>query len=112
MIRPDTPVLSPGSRVVPQVEDGVTRYVVRAGVTGKYLRVGEPEAVLLGLMDGTRTLPEVRTSFIARQKESIDLADIAVFLGRMRKLETLGLGWHVNSPYSTYICTVNTAIYR
>jgi putative peptide zinc metalloprotease protein len=85
VIRPDRPVLSPGSRVVRQVEDGATRYVVRAGATGKYLRVGEPEAALLSLMDGTRTLEEIRTSFVARTKEVLDLADIAGFLHRMRK---------------------------
>ncbi len=89
MIRTDRPVLDRGSRVVRQVEDGVTRYVVRAGATGKYLRVGEPEAALLSLMDGTRTLEEIRTSFVARTKEVLDLRDIAGFLARMRQAEVV-----------------------
>ncbi len=84
MIRPDQPVLSPGSRVVRQVEDGRTSYVVRAGSTGKYLRVGEPEAALLGLMDGTRTLEGIRKSFVVKTREGLELGDLAEFVSRMR----------------------------
>jgi putative peptide zinc metalloprotease protein len=85
VIREDRPVLTPGSKVVRQVEEGVTRWVVRAGPTGKYLRVGEPESVLLGLMDGTRTVDGVRRSYVARAKEAIETADVAAFVARMRK---------------------------
>jgi multidrug efflux pump subunit AcrA (membrane-fusion protein) len=84
VIRIDLPVLAAGSRVVRQVEDGRTSYVVRAGATGKYLRVGEPEATLLGLMDGTRTLEGIRKSFVARTREGLELGDLAEFIFRMR----------------------------
>jgi putative peptide zinc metalloprotease protein len=84
--RADTPVLEPGSRVVRQVENGQVRFIVRAGATGKYLRVGEAEDVLLSLFDGERTLDKIRTSYMARRKERIENADIAAFVGRMRSL--------------------------
>ena len=85
MIQADRPVLTQGSKVVRQVEDGQTKYVVRAGTSGKYLRVGEPEATLLGLMDGSRVLEEIRKSFVARTKEVLSIEDVASFLARMRQ---------------------------
>jgi multidrug efflux pump subunit AcrA (membrane-fusion protein) len=87
--RVDRPELAKGTRVVRQVEDGRTSYVVRAGGTGKYLRVGEAEALLLNLMDGSRTLEEVRTSYVARAKENLALADLAGFVHRMRGSEVV-----------------------
>ena len=70
-LRPDCPVLAKGTRVVKQVEDGKTTWIVRAGATGKYLRVGESEALLLELMDGKRTAEEVRVGWVARRKENL-----------------------------------------
>jgi putative peptide zinc metalloprotease protein len=87
--RVDRPAPAKGTRVVRQVEEGRTSYVVRAGATGKYLRVGEAEALLLNLMDGSRTLEEIRTSYVARAKENIGLGDIAEFLRKMRASEVV-----------------------
>ncbi len=84
--RSDVPVLDEGSRVVRQVEAGETRFIVRAGTTGKYLRVGEPEAAILELLDGERNLEQVRRAYMARRRESIALAEVAGFVNRMRSL--------------------------
>jgi len=84
-VRTDCPSLSKGTRVVRQVEDGKPRWIVRAGESGKYLRIGEAEAALLGLMDGRRTVEEVRRSYIAARKEAIDVEEVRGFLADMRR---------------------------
>ena len=88
-LRPDCPVLSKGTRVVRQVEDGKTSWIVRAGSTGRYLRMGESEAVLLELMDGKRTVEEVRVGWVARRRENLDPADVRSFLVNMRKAQVV-----------------------
>ncbi|MCK6478958.1 MAG: HlyD family efflux transporter periplasmic adaptor subunit [Planctomycetes bacterium] len=87
--RPDCPVLAAGTRVVRQSEGGEVRWVVRAGGSGKYLRVGEREAVMLGLVDGNRTAAEIATAFTARAKEPVTAADVEGFVSRMREMEVV-----------------------
>jgi multidrug efflux pump subunit AcrA (membrane-fusion protein) len=84
VLRADCPVLVPGTKISRTSEDGKVRYVVRAGHSGKYIRVGEAEEMLLSLMDGSRTVEEIRTSYIARRKEPIDLAEVSAFVKDMR----------------------------
>jgi putative peptide zinc metalloprotease protein len=88
-LRPDCPALAKGTRVVRQVEDGRPRWIVRAGSSGKYLRVGEAEAEILGLLDGKRTVAEVRTAFVARRRERLDAGELATFLADMRRKQVV-----------------------
>jgi putative peptide zinc metalloprotease protein len=83
--RPDVPVLVPGTRFSRQQDGGKVRFVVRVGLTGRYLRIGEAEQAILALMDGARTVEQVRTGYIAARKENLDAATLATFLDAMRR---------------------------
>lgn len=86
---PDRPVLARGTRIVRQAEGGEVRWVVRAGSSGKYLRVGEREQLLLSLMDGERTVAEIATGFTARAREPVQASEVATFVSQMRKLQVV-----------------------
>ena len=87
--RPDCPALARGSRCVRQTEDGKVHWVVRAGGSGKYLRVGAREAVMLELVDGNRTVEEIAVGYTARAKEPVTAADVSGFVARMRKFAVI-----------------------
>src|SRR5579884_2603679 len=78
--------LRPDLVTVPQRYEGRSCYVVKDPVALRYYRFEEQEHFLLTLMDGTRTLDEVRRAFEKRfPPERMRLEDLEAFVQRLMK---------------------------
>jgi putative peptide zinc metalloprotease protein len=58
--------LRPGLALIPQTERGQTRYVLRDPVSLRYFRLDERQHFLVTILDGTRSLEEVRLEYERR----------------------------------------------
>jgi putative peptide zinc metalloprotease protein len=82
------PRIRPDLRIVAQVQDGVSVYVVKDPVAQKYFRFGRSEGCLMRVMDGTRTPSEIATRMREELGLPISPASVETF---HRRLQELGL---------------------
>src|SRR5438045_1354816 len=68
----------------PQQADGLPSYVLKDPVSLRYYRLDEQQHFLAGLMDGTRTLEEVRRAYEKHfRPERLTLEELETFAAQM-----------------------------
>jgi len=67
--------------ITPFIDTTTSQFLVRTGAN-RFYTIPEPLAVLLGLLDGTRTLVEVAAMFSASRKRDVTPADIETLISR------------------------------